>query len=823
MNNLDFESIIKYVNKHKMMPDNISINVLSENQIMEVMKIIPECFDDLTFNNITNNIWLLAGKLNPEEYLEIIPKGFITKEYLLSLLEEDSNIINYFNDFYISTVKNDLINYISFKKLEHDTWKKIIPSLIEFENFETTRIELMPKDLLDIYFIKRIEYNVENKNFKMIPEKYINEKIISTVLSLCKYNFFDFFSMSILNNSKYTEIIVNKFPNLIEYVSKDLIKNFSAELIETIYNYNFENYKYLPEDKIPNTIKLDYALNHNNNYLRKIPVECFSLLNENDAEKLLNLDLYTYINYVPLELVTEESFKKAIEKNHNNIYDLSRISKKFINQEIFEKYPLAFKSHLEIVNQYINENTIRKLYKQSLLSNMFSSLYSDTIKKYLNVIIDEIKNDNTKYDRNNCNKLLYYLIYHEFINEDCFKELTINNPYLIYSISLKCISRNHLDLIVGNNPNFLIEIFQDLDKSYYSKIDKDSFIKDYVHLYSTLDGANFSYIPEKYIDDEVFENIYTSNPRSIVGLKPSKYTSHFYEIAAAHGAIINTKNMSEELKEIAIYNKEIIKKIEKLKKQNELLQKYSDSILKYLSGKTIGIESFCFENKLPVSEFKKTLEFLRNNIPNIDEICMDISSIHKNEGWKYMQSITLDCIEGMNNGVECPANGDFVSFNPVYYFLTTNANPYDIYNTLQKINATPRQLKEFKNKVIKYSKNSDENIQQFMEMKISNESKNTVLTNFEKEKIISFMKNNNIPINTYNLLWIVDAYYKNQININEIYKKKFEYTLFEEQRDLIAKKIETIKFQEITINFLEKKLKELQESLIIPNGGRKNV
>ena len=419
----EFENNLNFFGARNLMQKCLRLNEENLESFLEYF-----IFEIIFAQKIGERKSILKGKINDE------------KENKLKLFDEEKLIDKNLNE--IKENNNEINN-----ENEDEILNLKIPEIIFDEickKIENKNIIEKNKFLLKLFenFIKF------TKNNKFINSKFLENKIIQTIINLNKNDYLNILikiKKIKLNNNFLFENVINEFQSLLNDKNNENYFNFIIYKIHKIIKKNENNDENIFFEKLKNFISLDNLINNYNKFnnikilytlfndfsitenyfdikkIIEIFENIFKKIIENNEINLLN-DIFKVLN-----LIREEK-KNLFEFFDNNIKFNKNNNNKFLEKFFFE-YCKIISNEIQF---YLNSQDLKKYFKLlinkikilDLNFNIYNSLYYN----YLNLLINKIfeLNDIQLYKK-------YYQNSIDYLKKQMNKNL-INLNYLINQI-----------------------------------------------------------------------------------------------------------------------------------------------------------------------------------------------------------------------------------------------------------------------------------------------------------------------------------------------------------------------------------------------------
>ena len=331
---------------------------------------IKENFNLIDYNDFkkyTLNKFNINNNLNVQQIIKIFNSNYykINDNYI-------------FNDF----SKNDLINFINSLNINN--------SLIIIDNFKNTNLNKYIKD-------KDIKYSIDNNEFKLnnldnfknlnlhinISNININKKKktykIEDIKHYNKNNLLIDYNKNIKNKNNCNIKIIFKINDIIKNINSYIYYNIYINILKDIlYDYFYDYNYFLDFNLYINLINENIILiiNCNNNYILKVLIDCFKILDYKINEELFNKYLINYFI---------QSNNLILSKIINEMFEYNFSNEDILKQKDKIKFNKSFKLNINSLKSIIlcNDiniiNNIKKLLisfcKDKIITNKLNSKY----------------------------------------------------------------------------------------------------------------------------------------------------------------------------------------------------------------------------------------------------------------------------------------------------------------------------------------------------------------------------------------------------------------------------------------------------------------
>ena len=238
--------------------------------------------------------------------------------------------------------------------------------------------------------------------------------------------------------------------------------------------------------------------------------------------------------------------------------------------------------------------------------------------------------------------------------------------------------------------------------------------------------------------------------------------------------------LEDKLNSYSLYlnkKKESDKNIKLEKDKQDTLPIALKTINAFINSDTT-IDRFCKQNNINISTFHKYVNLVKEKNHAVANLYQQKIDQYKKDRYLYILNFIKNLVKCLKEGIIY--NDKKRDYDIIDYYMSTNINLEDILD-IAKGNVSNKDyniLRRFVNDNIKASKTRANDIKQIMDQKVITsyktntkgniiEGSEVVFSNDEKQKIIDFLNNNNIPVNlkTYSLMY--KRYKDNLVVINK--------------------------------------------------------
>jgi hypothetical protein len=581
---------------------------------------------------------------------------------------------------------------------------------------------------------------------------------------------------------------------------------------------------------------------------RQAVITKYSLIND-IPEKFCTPALYSEILYykgikkqtlaiIPTNLDLDELVSIAISKHHN----LKRISGEYLNNNVINNLinnnaNSTFLTGLDKLDIIFSGDNLLKLYNKygkAFLNNINVPLTMTQFKKIITTIPNISLNDFTEasltediikiiitYNHNdilNLSKALVTPKLWEYI-------YSLKNP--IYYDRLKGLNDQQITekiaQIMKNDGNFKItdipsayvttaEYLKNLNNNDdLSNIASDAYNQELANKVYTINMVNLPYIPSQYYTQEMLKTYSLFYPDSkfigliewdqdyvhqFVKIVESKYFRfiptafrdvEYYQILANRS--LNTQFGVLDNKE----NYQTYKQLERENNMQNIITRRNDLKVARYNNILIDIKSKLVNNsylKFP-TEFKKSARKLNNYNTTLMQELIDFANktyLQTNDDFLKTCGLLLNTIR---NGIKTSTGlRDFDALDFAFY---TDLNIFDIINELKRQNVvTPSDLQRLYGIAKYFGEPTLKDEEMIMNVNLVDENGHNLISDEDRLRILTFMKNNGIPITVKAYLLIKDAYLNNNVNLECIYPKKINNNVQNEITEIKQKFLDQV-------------------------------
>ncbi len=799
--------ILEYVKQNDSFPAKFDVSILSKPIIVEIILTNPNYIDAFNINDFSIREIQSFVLKNPKVILNKLPDTIIDRKFIISLIKKDPNIIFYLTSDHLKLLESWDANEIDYSRLLESAYIRLIKHIYYEKRNDDMKSYVLEND----DFFKYMNNNVKNHYLKVVIPKYgeynnifkgldssvIDDELVKIAAKhLSEKRFIDLFGEGIFK-SKYAKIIKDENPTLyLDNVSKEDAEN---EMYIEFFEKDCFNILSMPLSKTNKKMwnyTLNYSLTHNMINLRKVlskmPVRYFD-------KKTLNMMLFKYpsfVKYIPSKAFNGEMVLNLLKKvkEHDKtafegyasyktrsmyfiIKDVEDLVIDHMNKELFD---FCYKNKLFTAKIVGNANIGNFISGHPNVFEALADINPSIIKKYKKIEIN---------------------------NPDKYKDYIIkNDPEIIIFVPERFLSVEFVYDCIKENFRVIEQV---LTTSKLEKYITSELIDLYVSKYETI---RLDYIPEKYLTADIIVKVLKKNKDALQLVPLEKRTRKMYEVAADLGII--EKGMPDDLDEMIKYNKEIIRQRNALDQKKSEYQTYGKYITMYFSDDSIGLKSFCENNNISESKFRKLLLDLENLYPEIYKEYKNMVDIHASEAWNYVLEVINKIDKAFDEGVKNPETKQNTELNIVTYYFVTAMEP-KILNRVLRINISREKSRLFYRKIVLNAIDSPRDIRLYYNTvtRINSENGMRTITDSEKKAIVEFANKNKIPKNGVTLSMITKMYVNGEINLEKVYSKIIKYDLEEEKRKELSERLTMIRIQDEIIKILDEKIKELNNNI----------
>lgn len=525
------------------------------------------------------------------------------------------------------------------------------------------------------------------------------------------------------------------------------------------------------------------------------------------------LKIYNKVKENENEMTTEEAYRA----NHSI---LSMLNKDYITKEICE---LAFKDDVNNIIyfpiDYITFEMMEKAFEKDV--NYIKCFPRDLITK-------KMSEEAFKHDVNN----IIYIPVRHMTQDMCNTAFNVSHKYAVHFpqkyitkqmadilfkedykhisiIPKECVTKQMCDCIFSEHKTDL--------KTYFRYFPDEYKTKEMVEFLG-VDPRNSKYYPSKFLTAKLVDGLLGfSLPREEENrLKGEKKK---IETEIKIGKYVK-ETSKPGLSSLDLKGQSILGMLDDIKNRNPKL--YQEGMTKYSKDNISIVADFINSAESGKTMFSEktgvSLSRLQNAISFVEKYFPDLYSLYKEKAIKNSE----DFKEYSKRNVEYVKKNVFKpNFNIITYYLYAGMNPVELLPQLERF-ATKEVSNEFQKKIFgtvvpfsmrslykEYEKRTRTNKSDIKKFKNTTYTyKNVTYGSKENEKLINFLRNKHIPLNSYTLPLARKMAVEGSLNLYDISVSRIEY-LISDGREEIRKKCKIIMEQDKVIEALDKLIENL--------------
>ncbi len=567
---------IKLINKEKLTVDLFNYffkQIYTENSNLSNIKIVFEYIPKkIMTQELCNNILIFIHNNNINTY--ITNNNFA--QFNVRCI--DRFIYHSSDWFYITEFKRDVkFNYLDYIPASFQTYEMYNFFLNRHSYFYNIQTDTIGND-----------ENIKISELcRIIPEEYKTQKFYDILFNNI-HNFVNFKYIPIKFQTKNMyDIMINKDISNIKYILVEYYINKSYDEYLEMINYNFENIKYIPKERLNDFykwfFKFKYALDSNfsniecifkdisthelwilaihfmkqNNITNMFKYIPNKIITEKFCSELILTNIYLF-KYIPKELLTEDFFNNIFKYNildNNNIdFKNNSINYKFKVENVESIFQFVPK---EILTQELCNNALDFFLNILKVGNSYYELYRYDID--FGIILNYIP---IKFQTNNfyvkmiCHNMknikrvpkekLTLQLFNELFNSKCINKKINIYTYIPSNIFTQEFCNNYLKFLIKISYEYnileCIPIQFQTNELYKIMLKNNEYIK-YLPIekltqelcdiatekYCSLEILN--YIPEKFRTQKMYELLFLYDNINISHIPKHMLTQEFFNNA----------------------------------------------------------------------------------------------------------------------------------------------------------------------------------------------------------------------------------------------------------------------------------------------------